>query len=73
MTVTRGKSKTLYDPINGILFGQWKNKKVVSFISSLPLIGNGTTIQQCESEKVPFLVGNAVDMSLTCLNVGQML
>ncbi len=52
-TVARGKSKTFYDPINGILFGQWKDNKVVSYISSLPLIGNGTTMQQCGSE-VPF-------------------
>ncbi len=24
-TVARGKSKTFYDPMNGILFGQWKD------------------------------------------------
>ncbi len=54
ITVTRGKSKTFCNPINGILFGQWKDKKVVSFISSLLLVGNGTTMQQGGIEKVPF-------------------
>ncbi len=53
-TVTWGESNRFYDPINGILFGQWKDKKLVSFISSLLLVGNCTTMQQCGSEKVPF-------------------
>ncbi len=43
-SVARGKSKTFYDPINGVLFGQWKDNKVVFFISSLPLVGNSTTM-----------------------------
>ncbi len=42
-TVARGKSMICYNPINGIMFGQWIDNKVVSFISSLPLVGNGTT------------------------------
>ncbi len=32
-TVIRGESKRFYNPINGILFGQWKDNKVVYFIS----------------------------------------
>ncbi len=53
-TVARGKSKKFYNPINGILFDQWKVNNLVSFISSLPVVGNGTTTQQCGSKKVPF-------------------
>ncbi len=42
--VARGKSTKFYNPINGILFGQWKDYKVVSVISSLLLVGNSTTM-----------------------------
>ncbi len=51
-SANRGESKTCYNPINGILFGQWKDNKVVSFISTLALVGNGTTMRECGSEKV---------------------
>ncbi len=53
-TIARGKSKTFYNPINGILFRQWKDNEVVSFISSLSFVGNVTTMWQCGSKKVPF-------------------
>ncbi len=42
-----------YNPINGLL-GQWKDDKVVSFISTLPLVGNSTTMQQSGSKKMSF-------------------
>ncbi len=42
----RGKSKTFYNPINRILFGQLKDNKVVLFVSTIPLVGSGTTMCQ---------------------------
>ncbi len=50
-SATRGDSKTFYNPINGLLFGQWKDNKAVSFISNLLLVSNGTTMQQNGSKK----------------------
>ena len=38
----RGTSLVKYDPVNHILFGQWNNNKVVSFISSLGVSGKVT-------------------------------
>ncbi len=43
-SATRGNSKMFYNPINGLLFRQWKDKEVVPFISTLLLVGNGTTM-----------------------------
>lgn len=39
----RGKSKVQYDSINGHLYSQWKDIKIVSFVSTLPLVGNETS------------------------------
>ncbi len=49
---TRSNLKTFYNPIKGLLFGQCKDNKVVSFISMQPLVGNDTTMQQCESNNI---------------------
>jgi len=49
---TRGNFKAFYNPINGLLFGQWKDNEVVSFISTLLLVGNGTTMWQSGSKKI---------------------
>jgi hypothetical protein len=35
----RGTSLTKYDPYHKVLFGQWNNNKVVSFISTLGVSG----------------------------------
>ncbi len=59
ISVTRGESKRFYNLRNGIVCGKWKDNKVV-FISSLPFVGNGTTIQQCGSKKVPFTCPKAL-------------
>ncbi len=40
----RGESLTKYDPVNEILFGQWRNNKIVSFVSTLPLMGKDLLI-----------------------------
>ena len=38
----RGTSLVKYDPTNKILFGQWNDNKVVSFISALGILGSVT-------------------------------
>ncbi len=38
----QGKCLTKYNPVNEILFGQWRDNKVVSFVSTLPLVGEET-------------------------------
>ncbi len=57
---TRGNSKIFYIPINGLIFGQCNDNKVVLFISSLLLVGNGKTIQQCGSQRVPYTFPKAL-------------
>ncbi len=59
-TSERSVSKIHYDLINGILFGQWKYNKVVSFISALLLVGSGITIYQCDRDKVKFTCPKAL-------------
>ncbi len=39
----KGTSKVFYVNVNGILFGQWNDNKVVSFIFTLTLVGDGVT------------------------------
>ncbi len=51
-SANRGEFKVDFGSINGILFGKWKYNKVVSFISMLSLVENGTTVHQCGSKKV---------------------
>ncbi len=34
-----GKCLTKHDPVKDILFGQWRYNKVMSFLSTLPLVG----------------------------------
>ena len=38
----RGTSLVKFDPVNRVLFGQWNNNKVVSFISTLGVFGMST-------------------------------
>ncbi len=50
-SVSSGKSKCCFKSIRGILFLQWNNNKVVSFISTLLIVCNESTTQQSRIEK----------------------
>ncbi len=61
-----------YDPINEILFGQWRDNKVVSFVSTLPLVREETVTHCCGSESKTFKCPSALGaynrfMGNTCL------
>ncbi len=56
----RRESKICYNTINRILFGQWKDNKVLLFISTLPLMGNKPAVQQYGDEKVFFTCPKAL-------------
>lgn len=43
----RGEKLTKYNPVNKILFGQWGDNKIVSFISILPQMGKETVNHKC--------------------------
>ncbi len=45
---------TKYDPANKILFGQWRDNKVVSFVSTLPLVGGESVTHWCGREVKTF-------------------
>lgn len=45
-TAPRGTSLVKYDPMDRILFGQWNDNKVVSFISSLGVSGSVTVTRK---------------------------
>ncbi len=49
---SRGKPKYYYNSINGILFGKCNDNNVVSFISTVVLVGNESTTQQYGSENI---------------------
>ncbi len=66
-SATMGNSKTFYDPINGLLFGQWKDNKVVSFISTLMFIGNGTTMQWSGRNKISLACPEALQAYNKCM------
>ncbi len=59
-SATRGNMKTFYNPIIGLVFGQWKDNMVVSFIYTLLLVGNSTTMQQCGSKKISLTCSKAL-------------
>ncbi len=46
----QGECLTKYDQVNETLFGQWRDLKVVSFVSPLPLVGEETANCQCGME-----------------------
>jgi hypothetical protein len=48
----RGTSLVKYDPGNRILFGQWNDTKVVSFISSLGISGTVTVTRRVGANKI---------------------
>ncbi len=41
---TKVNLKAFYNPINGLIFGQWKDNNVVSSLSTLPLDGSNITM-----------------------------
>lgn len=47
----RGMSLLKYDPVNKILFGQWNDNKVVSFVSSLGAFGMSTIVRRVGANK----------------------
>ncbi len=52
--------KVFYDKVNGILFGQLNDYKVVYFISTLLLVGEGVASRQCEKENLVCPCPNAL-------------
>lgn len=56
----RGTSLTKYDPINKVLFGQWNDNKVVSFISTLGVSGLVTVQRRVGRDKVDFQIEEAL-------------
>ncbi len=58
----RGTSVLKYDPTNKILFGQWNDNKVVSFISTLGLFGMSTIQRRVGPEKINFEIPEALKL-----------
>jgi hypothetical protein len=56
----RGSSLIKYDPVNKILFGQWNDNKVVSFISSLGIFGMSTVQHRVGANKQDFSIHEAL-------------
>jgi hypothetical protein len=56
----RGTSLTKEDAVNKVLFGQWNDNKVASFISTLGVSGLVTVTRRVGSEKVDFQVQEAL-------------
>jgi hypothetical protein len=48
----RGSSLVKYDPVNRILFGQWNDNKVVSFISTLGISGSVNVTRRVGAQTV---------------------
>lgn len=59
-TSERGSSKMMYDSANEILIGQWRDNKVVQFVSSTNEGGLGKVKRQIGSQKVDFDCPNAL-------------
>ena len=51
----RGESLLFHDPVNGLIFGQWVDSKVVNFVSSYEDVGSGTVRRQVGQNKEEFL------------------
>lgn len=58
----RGLLLIKYDPVNHLLFGQWNNNKVVSFISTLGISGTVTLTRRVRAQRVEL----PIEVSLKC-------
>ncbi len=56
----QGECLTKYDQVNEILFGQWRDNKVVLFVSMLPLVGEESVMYQCARELKTFKCPSAL-------------
>jgi hypothetical protein len=56
----RGASLERYDPVNKILFGQWKDNKAVSFISSLGVSGKVVVKRRVGPDRVELQIEEAL-------------
>ena len=56
----RGTSLTKYDPINKVLFRQWNDNKVISFISTLGVSGLVTVQRRVRRDNVDFQIEEAL-------------
>jgi hypothetical protein len=56
----RGTSLERYDPMNKILFGQWNDNKVVSYISTLGVSGKVSVKRRIGANKVDFQIEEAL-------------
>ena len=52
--VTKRYVPVKIDPVNKVLFGQWNDNKVISFISSLGVFGMSTVQQRVGLQKLDF-------------------
>ncbi len=59
-TSQRGTSLVKVDPINRVLFGQWNDNKVVSFISTLGVFGISSVQRRVGANKVDFQIPEAL-------------
>ena len=51
----RGETLLFHDPVNGLIFGQWSDSKVVNFVSSYEDVGSGKVLRQVGPNKVELL------------------
>jgi hypothetical protein len=58
----RGTSVMKYDPTNKILFGQWNDNKVISFISTLGLFGMSTIQRRVGPDKIDYEIPKALKL-----------
>jgi hypothetical protein len=61
-TAPRGSSILKYDPTNKLLFGQWNDNKVVSFISTLGIFGKSTIQRRVGPDKVDYDIPTALKL-----------
>ena len=59
-TSQRSTSLVKFDPVNKVLFGQWNDNKVVSFISTLGVFGMSSVQQRVGANKVDFQIPEAL-------------
>ena len=59
-SLQRGTSLVKFDPINKVMFGQWNDNKVVSFISTLGVFGMSTIQRRVWSQKIDFQIPEAL-------------
>ena len=56
----RGTSLVKFDPVIRVLFGQWNDNKVISFISTLGVFGMSTVQRRVGSQKMDFQIPEAL-------------